>query len=188
MISFIRGTVIDIGTQSLIVLVADIGYKIFVTHTEPYAHGMTVELSTHLAVRENALDLYGFETHDGLKMFELLLKLPKVGPKTALQLLTQASPTLLSEAVERRDPTYLATTSGMTKKTAEKIVAGLEPYIEAGDFVTHTPKPSHHTDVLDALIVLGYTRKDALAALDQIPETLTDTGECIKFALTIIRQ
>ena len=81
-----------------------------------------MHIHTHLAVRENALDLYGFTTHDELTMFEQLIKLQKIGPKTAIQILSQASLETLRKAVQTNDATYLSKMSGIGKKSAEKIL------------------------------------------------------------------
>src|SRR5690606_3850094 len=102
-----------------------IGYLVFISGKTTYTHGDQCTLFTHLAVRENALDLYGFSTRDELSVFEALIKIPKIGPKTAIQILSQTDLTTLSRAVSSDDASYLSKMSGIGKKSAEKIVAGL---------------------------------------------------------------
>src|SRR5690606_12668832 len=110
--------------------VAGIGYLVRTNSPTSYQLNTSVILFTHLAVRENALDLYGFADRDTLEIFELLLELPKVGPKTALQFLTQADVLLIKEAVYKEDAGYLSKLSGIGKKSAEKIVFGLKEKFE----------------------------------------------------------
>ncbi len=94
MIKQIRGTVAGVGVQLVIVDVGGIGYGVHTPHnTAQFMLDDSVCFHTHLAVRENALDLYGFTDQESLRVFELLIELPKIGPKSALQILTQADVT-----------------------------------------------------------------------------------------------
>ena len=91
MIRSLRGQIAQLGEKSRVVSVQDIGYLVHTpTVRKQYIPDSEVFLHTHLAVRETALDLYGFETIDELAFFELLLSVPKIGPKSALQILCQA--------------------------------------------------------------------------------------------------
>ena len=122
MIRTLTGTVDEVGEGYVVVTVHDIGYLVgFPTTTNTIALHQTLTLYTHLAVRENALDLYGFMSQNELAMFELLLGVSKVGPKSALQVLNLATPKLLTEAAHKNDPLYLHKLSGIGKKTCENI-------------------------------------------------------------------
>jgi holliday junction DNA helicase RuvA len=137
MIRSITGTITDATLSSIVIDVQGIGYLVHITKLPTTALGSTITVWTYLAVRETALDLYGFSTRDELELFELLLSLPKIGPKSAQQILTQAEIELLKKAVTEDDPVYLAKMSGMGKKTAEKVVAGLkESFAKHGFIVT----------------------------------------------------
>src|SRR5690606_22203464 len=108
---------------------------------------------------------------DTLEIFELLIELPKIGPKSALQILTAADITLLREAVRNDDPGYLSKLSGIGKKSAEKIVAGLKDKLEAmgyEDMGSSLPTNSAHADTIDALIALGYPAHDARRVVIEI--------------------
>ena len=171
MIRTLTGTVDEIGEGYVVVTVHDIGYLVgFPTTTNTIALHQTLTLYTHLAVRENALDLYGFMSQNELAMFELLLGVSKVGPKSALQVLNLATPKLLTEAAHKNDPLYLHKLSGIGKKTCENIVLYLHGKLDA---LPDTPTVNNgdldqvQTDAIDALITLGY---DAAAARNTVLE------------------
>lgn len=187
MIAKLTGEVIDVRVAQVVIQVGGVGYLVSVTHGSGYALGTTVSIHTYLAVRENALDLYGFSNYKELTMFEQLIKLPKIGPKTALQILSQADLETLTKAVHTNDPTYLTKMSGIGKKSAEKIVAGLKDILEDHDFTTEDASSNQaDSDVVDALIALGYSQRDALQAVQKIPSDITETNARIKHALKYV--
>ena len=142
-------------------------------------------LHTHLAVRENALDLYGFRTTEELEMFELLIELPGIGPKSALQIMSQADVPLLRKAALSGDAGYLSKISGIGKKSAEKIVTGLRDKLGASDIGMADYSQIDH-DVIDALITLGYSQKDSRDALQKMSADVVDTNARIKAALKLL--
>ena len=137
---------------------------------------------TYLAVRETALDLYGFSTDIERRLFELLLKVPKIGPKSALQVMTQASPTLLIEQIAANEPGQLHKLSGIGKKTCENIVSQLHEKLgDLADSVnSSSPIDPTHADAIDALIALGY---DAAAARESI-QGLAAEGDTVNDIIT----
>lgn len=163
--------------------VGGIGYRVAVREPSSFTLDEEVTLHTHLAVRENALDLYGFLTQDELGVFEELIKLPKIGPKSAMQILMQADVPLLLKAVSEQDASYLTKMSGIGKKTAEKIVVELKDVFGDGALGTAFKGHTTDTDLIDALMALGYTQKDARDALQKLPKDVTDTNERLKLAL-----
>jgi holliday junction DNA helicase RuvA len=185
MIAKLTGTVVHIRPLSIVLDVHGVGYLVATTSTSGYVLNEEVNIHTYLAVRENALDLYGFKTLEEHTMFETLIKLPKIGPKTALQILSQADVQTIRTAVRMQDPDHLTKMSGIGKKSAEKIVLGLKDMIDDLDF-TDTTVTHGDRDVIDALIALGYSQKDAQNALQKIPETVTETHDRIKHALKYV--
>lgn len=176
MIRQISGIVTDIGPTFVVINVSGVGYLIYTNAPTSFQLDAPVRLFTHLAVRENALDLYGFIDRDTLEIFELLIELPKIGPKSALQILTQADVGLLKEAVQNDDPTYLSKLSGIGKKSAEKIVAGLKDKFEARGIA----------DTIDALVALGYPAHDArrvVLEMTNADPSLTSSASLVKLAL-----
>lgn len=187
MIAKLTGTILDVRVHHIVIDVHGVGYLVAVQANALFTVGETVSLHTYLAVRENALDLYGFQGFDTYTMFEHLIKLPKIGPKTALQILSQADTTVLKRAVSTSDATYLSKVSGIGKKSAEKIVTGLKDILdetELGD--TETTRTSRDADVIETLITLGYSQKDAVEAAQKIPADIVGTNERIKQALKYV--
>ncbi len=194
MIRQISGTVTDIGTSFIVVDVGGIGYLIYTNSPSSHLLDTPSRLFTHLAVRENSLDLYGFLDRDTLEIFELLIELPEIGPKSALQILTQADISLLKEAVLNDDPGYLSKLSGIGKKSAEKIVSGLKDKFENRGYEdvsirSSETTPTHTSDTIDALIALGYPAMDARRVVLEISAedpSLTSSAETIKIALKLL--
>ncbi len=180
----LSGTVHGGRGGRIILDVNGVGYLVAVRSVFDFAEGKTVTLHTHLAVRENALDLYGFVLLDELRMFEELITIPKIGPKTAMQILMQADVATLKHAILTGDPVYLTKMSGIGKKTAEKIVSELKDSFGAEAFTESTS--SEDADVIDALLALGYAHKDVRDAIAKIPPNITDTKKRITEALKIV--
>lgn len=193
MIRQLRGTVAHATNESVVVDVNGVGYHVHVSEAATqFPLGSTAIFHTHLAVRENALDLYGFSNLDMLEVFELLITLPKIGPKSAQQILRQADISLLKEAVRNEDATYLSKMSGIGKKSAEKIVAGLKDKLadmEFGSPRSGTTDPSYASDTIDALVALGYSHEDARKSVRTVSESDPDIAtspEALKAALKLL--
>ncbi len=167
MIRSLEGIIASLGENSLVVVVNGVGYKVYTpTLRQQFMLGENILFHTHLVVRENVLDLYGFTELDELAFFELLLDVPKIGPKSALQILCQADVSLLSSAINQQDPEHLHKMSGIGKKTASNLVSYLEGKIDHLDFVstavsTNSLLSPSQIDAIDALITLGYDPKEA---------------------------
>lgn len=187
MIARLTGEIVDINGTHIVLQVGGVGYLVAVAHSDEYTLGQQADIHTYLAVRETALDLYGFSIRDELSMFEHLIKLPKIGPKTAIQILSQATLETLRKSVFTNDPTYLSKMSGIGKKSAEKIVTGLTDMLDqdASDH-EHTDSRQSNSDVIDALMTLGYSQRDALQAVQKIPADIVDTNARITHALKYI--
>jgi Holliday junction DNA helicase RuvA len=185
MISRITGLIIYADPRFFVVDVQGVGYKIYTTAGALEKHlNDTVSFWAYLAVREDALDLYGFLTKDELDTFELLLTVSGIGPKTALGILNAANASIIRKAVMTEDPSYLTKVSGVSKKNAEKIVLELKnkltgfEAVEGGDAAL-----VGESDAMDALKALGYSERDAREALKKVPHDITDTAERIKRSL-----
>ncbi len=183
MIRMLRGTVADKSGGHIVLDVQGVGYLVAMRGDDlsKATVGSELSLCTYLAVREDALDLYGFATRDDLAMFELLIDLPKIGPKSALAILSQANIELLKKAISSDDPAYLSKMSGMGRKTAEKIVLGLKDKFE-GMGETSTAERDI-SDAMDALVALGYSEREARDAILRLDPTITDTNAKVKEAL-----
>lgn len=172
MIRSLSGSITHAGLDTIVVEVRGIGYLVHcVNSVGSFVEGDSVTLHTYLAVRETALDLYGFKSESELEMFTLLLNIPKIGPKSALGILSQASPALLAEAAEKRDPKYLQKLSGIGKKTCENIILYLQDKLESIPQVSRDgtdPLNQTQTDAIDALVALGYDLGNARETIKHI--------------------
>jgi Holliday junction DNA helicase RuvA len=185
MIRHIRGTLISSEPGALVVEAGGLGYEVRIaTNAAVTARiGEEVLLQTYHVVREDAEELYGFESDRERAMFMLLIDLPGIGPKSAIGIMSQADVRLIEEAAERGDASYLSKLSGIGKKSAEKIVQGLKDKVtSSGD--AHAS--SEDNDVIDALIALGYSNEEALRAMREMSPKSTTAKERIKDALRIL--
>ncbi len=185
MIGSLTGTVRGTVRGSIIVDVAGVGYRVSLTADTltRVTEGQTLTLWTHLAVRENALDLYGFLDKADLQWFELLLTVSGIGPKSALAILNAVDTTSLGRAISQNDAASLARAHGVGKKTAEKVV--LELREKVGSVEKADTSAGSDGEVVDALIRLGYSQKEARDAVHAIPRELKKTEERIREAIKI---
>lgn len=192
MIRQLRGTIAHCTEHAVIIDVQGVGYLVHtIVPGNAFKLGDTIILYTYLAVKDTALDLYGFQLLDELEIFELLIGLPKIGPKSAQHILMQADIELLKQSVANDDPKYLSKMSGIGKKSAEKIVMGLKEKFERMptspiDTPTATDGATHTGDTIDALIALGYPPHDARKAVQQLPPDITNTNEAVRAALKFL--
>jgi holliday junction DNA helicase RuvA len=186
MIGSIDGEVQGVIRDTVVVKTASsIGYRLFVmTSVLTSAHvGSRISLWTHLAVREKAHDLYGFTTKEELHWFELLLTVSGIGPRSALAVMNSADTKTLEAAIAAQDAAVLSAAVGIGKKTAEKIVLELKEKVEPG--AGNIPGTAHDGELVDALMSLGYSAKEARDAARAVPKELTTTEERIREAIRL---
>lgn len=169
MISHLRGKIVDKSARFCVLDVNGLGYKIYASDEalRGLKTGDTASFWTHLAVRENALDLYGFADKDSLGLFELLITISGIGPKTALGVINVASPQTLKRAVSSGDLAYLTKVSGIGRKLAEKIILELREKFSVYGGNEHEDLKGE-TDALEALKSLGYSERESRDALKKI--------------------
>ncbi|PIP73475.1 MAG: Holliday junction branch migration protein RuvA [Candidatus Lloydbacteria bacterium CG22_combo_CG10-13_8_21_14_all_47_15] len=189
MIARLSGTVSFSGERQLILDVGGVGYSIHATgetiRTAQKAKEVT--LWTHLAVREDALTLFGFLTRSELEFFELLLSVPGIGPKSALGIISVAPLDTLRRAVGAGDTSYLTKVSGIGTKNAHKIVIELKSKIgTGGDNTFDAAILNEEREVLDALEALGYSPKETRETLKKIPAGTEGVQAKIKAALKML--
>lgn len=184
MFGHISGTVFDIKPSKVIVKSGGIGFVIHSTLSfiERLRTGTEASFWTHTAVRETSIDLYGFETEEELRIFELLISVSGVGPKSALAILGVAGVARIQEAVGTNDTSALTKISGIGRKTAEKIVLELNGKITWSGKVGEKIN-TEDVDVFEALQSLGYREKDIQEAIKNIPKDTVGANDKIKYAL-----
>ena len=146
------------------------------------ALGQPVTLLTHLVVREDALTLYGFLSAGEREAFRELIKISGIGPRTALAVLSGLSTDDLAQAVTAQDASRLVKVPGIGKKTAERLLLELKGKLGAALGTAARAMPGQRTDIEQALIALGYSEREAQAALKTLPPDV-EVGEGIKLAL-----
>ena len=176
MIAFLRGRLLEKQPNRIVVDVQGVGYEVFVPLSTFY--GMTepggdVTLRVHTHVREDTLALFGFATLNELQIFERLIAISGIGPKLGLAALSGIEPADLVTAVQRGDVARLTAIPGIGRKTAERIVLELKDRlptmsIEAGAAPAADAQGDLRTDLLSALLNLGYHRPLAERAVDSV--------------------
>jgi Holliday junction DNA helicase RuvA len=178
MIRQIRGKVLSVGMTSAVIEVAGFGIQVHMCAPQSLTINKEATLATHLAIKQDGADLYGFPTADDRDFFELIISVSGIGPKTALSVMRRAPRESLEGAIGKRDLAYLTKVVGLGKKSAEKML------VELADKVGPRAHDSADNEVFDTLVALGYTEREARKALQAIPESLVGKEARLKAALS----
>lgn len=180
MIGSLRGDIIEIGPNWVLLEIGGIGYRVQIPSSvlSLLKTGQEQFLYIHEQLREDAHELYGFISSDDLRLFTKLLSVSGVGPKVAMTLLSMGSAETVQRAVMSGDLDALTALPGVGKKTAQKIILELK-----GQLVEAEQIPSVDRDVADALQGMGYTSAQVRDALKQISTDVQDPSERIRAAL-----
>ena len=188
MIGKLTGTLLEKNPPEVLVDCHGVGYEVQVPMSTFYnlpQVGQPISLLTHFIVREDAQLLYGFATAQERQTFRELIKISGVGPRMALSLLSGLSIEELAQAVATQEAGRLVKVPGIGKKTAERLLLELKGKL--GDAVVTGAaaqvKSDAQADILQALLALGYSDKEASACLKQLPVDI-GVSEGIKLALT----
>ena len=187
MIAMLRGALVEKGIDHVLVDVGGVGYRVAVslsTLAALPAVGHTATLHTELIVREDSLSLVGFATVDERAAFDLVTGVQGIGPKLALSILSTLEPHQLAAAVRAGDPARLTRIPGIGKKTAERLVLELRDRLPVAVALTKAGT-TPGSDVLNALMGLGYNDREAQAAVKQLPPDLALT-DAIRQALKLL--
>ena len=179
MIASIRGRIIEVEDQTLVMEVAGVGFLINVPRTlsDRLRPGESFFCYTYLVVREDSLSLYGFETREEKELFRLLIGVNGVGPRLALTILSTLSPDVIRKAVYYEESDVFNRVPGIGKKTAQKIQIHLQGKLEAPLEYETVRESDVNADVLAALTALGYSVIEAQLALQTIPKDTPDDVE-----------
>ena len=194
MFYYLKGTLNNLFTDFAVIDAGGVGYKLTVSKNTFASlsplYGKTAQLYTYMAVREDAVELYGFYTEDEHSAFKHLISVSGVGPKAAMSVLSTFTSDALATVVASGDAKTLSRTPGIGLKTAQKIILELKDKI-SGEIVSSAGGESSFaaaasgggSEAVDTLAVLGYTRAEAVAALKGIDPTLpleTIIGKALK--------
>ncbi len=189
MISIISGKILNKNRNKLTVLTpGGVGYEIMININsgKNWPVGAEVQILTYLAVRESALDLYGFVSAEEKNLFEKFLLVSGIGPKTALHLLSLGSVPEIASAIGRGDLAYLTNVSGIGKKTAERILVELKNKVGAGQTGLEEFEGALG-DVIEGLAALGYSLVEAREAVKNLDATGKTSEQILKEALQRIK-
>jgi Holliday junction DNA helicase RuvA len=180
MIATLRGEIIQIEDNALILEVGGVGLRVFVPKPllTRFTTNEIILLQTHLVVRENDLALYGFETASDRQLFLTLLGVDGVGPKMALSVLSTLDLDAVQRAVFSEEPDLLSRVPGVGKKTAQKIQLYLKDRLKPLSGLEKIASMSDtDSEVLAALTALGYSVIEAQTALQSLPKDAPDDVE-----------
>ncbi len=193
MFAYIKGSLEQKSNNYVVIDVGGIGYKIFMATKAIEALGEIgeiVKVHTHYYVREDNISLYGFNTNEELRMFELLLQVSGIGAKSAIAMLSEISPSSFALAVISDDISQLVKIPGIGKKTAARIVLELKDKLKTEEAITKTEEvklsitnEEETSEAIAALQVLGYTKREIEKALENIDTKNLQLEEIIKQGL-----
>lgn len=185
MIGYLSGNVKFLGDDSCILEVGGVGYKVFVDAQtrQSLEVGMAAEFFIYMAVREDAINLYGMTERTKFELFELLLTVSGIGTKTALAIVSKISSADFARAVKSQDLKTLTRLQGVGKKSAERILLELKDKVKDKDEGTMSKIVSAaRNEASEALEALGYTADEIATAFKGAPSDAS-TDILIKFAL-----
>lgn len=188
MIGALIGTVQTIKKNPILFFAGDVGYAVSITDT--LAKTLTPDKKTflfiHTHVREDAFDLFGFISQEELSLFELLLTVSGVGPKTAL-LVMNAGGDAVKHAVQMSDVDFFTKIPRLGKKNAQKIIIELKNKLgSVEDLNLRDDESSETGELIDALISMGFVKKEVTAILKKIPATDETMEQKLKSALKLL--
>lgn len=198
MIGYLNGTLIDKDDKTLLVLVNNVGFRVFVPEKEIsfIKEGSEVELFTELIVRENEMNLFGFLTKKEREMFNILNEVSGIGPRSSISIISFLDINTLSKAVINEDINTLVKLPGIGKKTAQRIILDIkEKLIKKGEFETQSISDHKYSDkekdklsfVFDSLEALGYSNKEILNIVPELEKNKDlSEQEIVRSALKIL--
>lgn len=185
MIAYIEGKILDKNEKFFVLNVNNVGYKVF-SHAGILAKipevGQNVKIWTHLYIREDAMDLYGFLDKEDLNFFEMLISISGIGPRSALGILEVAPVSSLKQAIVSEDESFFTKVSGIGRKTAQRLMLELKSkliktvVLEKGEF-------KEMGDAFEALVSLGYRAGDVRRILNELPKEIKSVEDKVKATL-----
>ncbi|NLT96397.1 MAG: Holliday junction branch migration protein RuvA [Clostridia bacterium] len=195
MIAYLKGKIIKKNSSSLVVANNGVGYEVFVPLNNLYGfrEGEEIELITYLHIREDLMQLYGFQNWQERDIFLLLINVSGVGPKGALTILSHISTEKLKQAICSEDVSVLTKLPGIGKKTAQRLIIELKDKLPAGiasyqEGELESAGSAVENDLLTALVSLGYQPTEVKKLIPQLLKEFPDKDEAfiLRKALQIL--
>lgn len=202
MISYIKGTLEDITETGVVIEAGGLGYFVSMppAFTVKYKLHTEVKVFTYMSVKEDGISLFGFENKKQLELFKKLTSVSGVGGKSALALLGSANVNEITTAIIANDVNMICRAPGLGKKTAQRIILELKDKISTdeissviggeigGETSENSALSDSRSEALEAMLVLGYGRSEAVKALSEVYTPEDDTSGLLKKALKKISQ
>ena len=189
MISYLEGKILNKNEKFFVVDVSGVGYKVF-SHSgileKIPENGQNVKIWTHLYVREDSMDLYGFLNKEELEFFEILISISGIGPRSALGILEVAPVSSLKQAIVSEDETFFTKVSGIGRKTAQRLILELKNKLSKTVTPVKGSDSEQMGEALEALVSLGYNQRDARRSLQEIPKDIMGVEAKVKAALKLL--
>ena len=202
MISYIKGTLEDITETGVVIEAGGLGYFVSMppSFTVKYKLHTEVKVFTYMSVKEDGISLFGFENKKQLELFKKLTSVSGVGGKSALALLGSANVNEITTAIIANDVNMICRAPGLGKKTAQRIILELKDKISTDEISSviggkignetgeNSALSDSRSEALEAMLVLGYGRSEAVKALSEVYAADDDTSSLLKKALKKISQ
>ena len=182
MYGYIKGKITKITPKNVILENNGIGYLIIVPNPYNFELNKEYTIYTHLHVREDIFELYGFSLYDEKELFLKLISVSGIGPKSALSILATGTVNEIITAIENKNDAYLRKFPGIGSKASQQIILDLNGKLSYTDVVPLNQASSKLQDVEDALIALGYSKKETSKVISKLDNNLSE-GELVKEAL-----
>lgn len=193
MIGYIRGEITERFKEYCLIETGGMGYRVFLSAKDRDAlhTGETAKLLTYMAVREDAILLYGFLTKEAYDLFLLLISVSKIGPKVAMGILSAMNPAAFAKAIRNRDLTALTRLPGVGKKTGERLLVEMKDKIGTLDIDGVSSAETDGagesdamgSDAMKALLSLGYDRQEIRPLLSRLSPQYPETAALISAVL-----
>lgn len=189
MIAYLMGTVEEVSEDNIVVDLNGMGFNVRVPYGYGFKVGTEIKVHTYTYVKEDAFQLFGFETKDQLELFKKLITVNGIGPKGALAILSVMSANDLRFAIYSQDASAIAKAPGIGKKTAERVILDLKDKVKLADIngmpdaleadagLPADSQEAARKEAVDALAALGYGISEAAKAVSKVPVTQESTTE-----------
>ena len=192
MVSFVSGTLDSVEVGSVVIDNNGIGYRVSLAENAKLPSvGDKIKLFTYMNVKEDGISLFGFNSMEELKVFNMLISVSGIGPKGALAILGVLSPSEIMLAIITEDAKALSSAKGVGIKIAKRLILELKDKIKTIDAVPKGEEiqraeigtDDYKQDAIDALLVLGFTPKDVTKTVLEVSKESSDLEEIIKSSL-----